>query len=357
MMAGFSLCYLYDPDPSHKSSCLDALHSTINNLWTPLEINNTWQTPNPDNLSYASADGSVYVTVTDGSRNITLHGSTWSAGTFQNSQPYDEWVWFCDHCWYRGVFAFNGVSPVRQNSDLGDTAAYQVSFVTDSTHAVLTSPYNSNGQCPFGCNKSMEIGVIVGLGTQPYMQAMLAGVFGTYVHQALVAAGPNYRDDLNMVRKFVADTLIFLQTSYDATGKGMFGGMNYVSCMGPYQYSNEFCAPGTSLSGEAMRGFAAGYALFPSAASKEIGNNIYNSMWGKPGFSSPVTPNAPCTPYTGKLLSACYLIDADDSSQGGYMLTVGDPRTNKWFGFFNGYGFGSAWPAVISRTPPNWKQR
>lgn len=356
MMAGFSLCYLYDPNAGDKAMCIDALHSTINNLWAPLEINNTWQTINPDSLAFASGDNSVSVTVTDGSRDITLHGSTWSAANFSGSQPYDEWVWFCDRCWHEGWFGFNGASPARQNSDLGDTVAYQLSYVLDGARALLSKPYDSGGRCPFGCNKSMSIGQLSGMGTQPYMQGMLAGVFATYVYQALTAAGDNYAGDLALVKRFVSDSLTFLQSSYDPAGQGMFGAMNYLSCTGASQYAG-VCGPGLSLSGEAMRGFSAGYAMFPTTANRLAGNVIYNSMWAKPAYSAPLALNPSCSTYLGSVLGNCYMLDADDSSVGGYMLTTGDYRTNKWFGFFNGYGFGASWPAVIARVPANWKQR
>jgi len=354
MLSAFGLCALYDPNGTDRATCLDAIHQTITHIWTPLKVGNTWPQMQvaPGRPVIGAQDGSVYVTVTDGSPNITAHGAAWAEINFSDNTPFDLWVWFCNDCWGYGQFGLNGHSAVSKNSDIGgDAKAYRILSITDSTHAVLADPLNptvaknyqsDDNSCASGCNKTMEVSSIVGFGQLPYMHGMLVGTFGTYVYQALLAAGPTYAADLTAVRKFVADGVTYLQGALDPLGAGMWGSMDYLSCAGSYQYSNSHCAPGTIVQGEAMRGYSAGYALAPTAANKAAADAAYNSLWAKPGFTTPLGFNGACM-YNTTPLDHCYLLSAED---GDFMLTPGASTDNKWYAFYWGYGFGAAWPAV-----------
>lgn len=334
MTAGLALCALYDGDSTYRSDCSNHLSAVLNLLWKPLEINNTWQFTNPDAL-FTEANGNVYVNVVDGSPDITLTGWTWSADTFSNDTgAYKQYLWFINDPKNNNLFSSG---PTRQNSDVGDTTAYRVSVVTDPTHAVLTTPYNS-GSCPppDGCNKGLAVSHIAGFGTLPYMNGLAIGAFGTYVYEAVKAS--NVQADIDLVLQMVRDGTKYLSTvAYDATGGGlgtqggMFGAREFMNCELSRPDNDPYCASGIPVIGEATRAYSAGYLLTKDPTIATVMDTMYQRMWCKPGWPCPF-PNT-----TGS-----YMSDIDD---GNYMLTTGS-LTNKWLGFFFGYGFTSSWPAA-----------
>ncbi len=90
------------------------------------------------------------------------------------------------------------------------------------------------------------------------------------------------------------------------------------------------------VAGEALRAFSAAYLLTGDPAVRDAGDRMYHALWGKPGYDAPYPTD-----------STTYLQDIDDPGQpGSYMFWPEDPTTNKWLGFFFGYGFGSGWPAA-----------
>ena len=354
MMAGFGLCYLYSPDGPTRSTCLNDIDQSLNHIFIPGEVGNTWNvaTVQPEGPRCSGCDaegvignaaGTVYVTVTDGSTTITIHGSTWSQANFSETTPYDMPIWFCTNCWGHGQFGLNGTTLVKQISDLGgDSVAYVVTSAT-STTATLATPYDS-GACPTGCNKTAEIAATAGMGVLPYMHGMFVGSLATYVLQALVAAGSSYAADLAAVKRMVADGLVFLQSAFDPSGTGMYGAQNFQGCAAILNPNH--CAAGNVPAGEAMRGYAAGYAINPTSPNKTAGDAVYNTFWAKSvgGWGTPVGLNGPCPSplQCTSCATHCYLFaanDTDDSDSGGFMLSAG-AIYNKWFGFYWGYGFG-----------------
>jgi hypothetical protein len=331
MTAGFGLCALFDTSSVYRSNCMSYLSAEINQIWSALQVNGTWQFTNPD-VQFTASDGSVYVTVTDGSPNITITGASWSAGTFSNDQgPFKQYLWFIKDSKNNSQY---GSGPTRQNSDIGDSLAYQVASVIDGNHAVLTRPYQS-GSCATGCRKGLIVSHIAGFGTIPYMNGLSLGALGTYAYQAIKSAGSSA--DLSTLQNVIAQGVTYLAgAAYDASGGslgaagGMFGGRGYLNCE-PQPNSDPYCASGVPVLGEAIRGFSAGYLITGDPAIKSAMDAMYQRMWCKPGFACPF-PNP----------AGVYMSDLDD---GNYMLTTG-PLTNKWFGFFGGYGFASSWPAA-----------
>ncbi|HKD08436.1 MAG TPA: hypothetical protein VKB79_21225 [Bryobacteraceae bacterium] len=331
MTAGFGLCALFDTSSVYRSNCMTYLSAEINQIWSALQINGTWQFTNPD-VQFTASDGSVYATVTDGSPNITITGASWNAGTFSNDQgSLKQYLWFIKDPTNNNQY---GSGPTRQNSDIGDALAYQVASVVDGNHAVLTRPYQS-GSCANGCRKGLVVSHIAGFGTLPFMNGLSIGALGTYAYQAIKAAGS--AADLSTLQNVITQGVTYLaSTAYDPNGGslgiagGMFGARGYLNCE-PQPNSDPFCASGVPVLGEAVRGFSAGYLITGDPAIKSAMDGMYQRMWCKPGFSCPFSNPA-----------GVYMSDLDD---GNYMLTSG-PLTNKWFGFFGGYGFASSWPAA-----------
>jgi hypothetical protein len=331
MTAGFALCALFDTSSVYRSNCMTYLSAEVNQIWSALQINGTWQFTNPD-TQFTASDGSVYATVTDGSSNITMTGASWSVGTFSNDQgSLRQYLWFINDPTNNNQY---GSGPTRQNSDIGDAVAYQVASVIDGNNAVLTRPYQS-GSCASGCRKGLIVSHIAGFGTLPFMNGLSIGALGTYAYQAIKSAGSSA--DLSTVQNVITQAVPYLaSTAYDPNGGslgtagGMFGARGYLNCE-PLPNGDPYCASGVPVLGEAVRGFSAGYLITGDPAIKSAMDGMYQRMWCKPGFTCPF-PNP----------AGVYMADLDD---GNYMLTSG-PLTNKWFGFFGGYGFASSWPAA-----------
>ncbi len=343
MTGGLALCSMYDTDPAYRASCLNNLQQAVTKGWQALMVDGTWPTFEPD-AYFSNQDGTVSVNVVDGSPNITLNnpnhevpsGDTcgqglWCSSLFANGMgAYRQGVWFVNDS--KNTQTIGGLT----DGSIGDTQMYNVQSVTDPTHAVLTTPYNS-GSCPGpgGCNKGMEVSHVVGFGTIPYMQGLAVGALGGYVYPALVAAGDT--TDANVVKNLVAAGATWLATTgVDPSTGGLWGSRGFLNCE-PNPADDIYCSSGLTLLGETQRAFAVDYVLNPSQTVQSAGDKIYQAMWAKPGYTSPIGP------------STSYLVDIDDTANGGYEI-VNSATSNKWLGYFFGYGFGSAWPAVRPST-------
>lgn len=344
--AGLALCMLFDPDDTYsKGICPTALSTTIRTLWAPLETQDGAWTNTEVDVGLLASDGSISVTVVDGSPNITLTNqynvslgsycainTGWCPEMFSNSGTLmDRWLWFITNP--RNVNLSGNSSAA-----VGDTTVYKVSSVVDGTHAVLSKPY-SDSKCPApnGCKKGLVASHIAGFGTQPFMLGLAIGVFADYVYKALVYQ--NMLDDAATVRQFVVDGAKWLSTTgYDPKSGGLWGARGFLNCE-PDPSVDPYCQSGAVLNGEAMRGYSAAYLLTGDPAIKAAGDRLYQRQWCKPGWSCPL-------PADGS-----YLQEIDDPP-GGYMIN-NSALSNKWFGFFFGYGFGAAWPAArISGVAP-----
>jgi hypothetical protein len=333
--SGLSLCAHYDPDPTYRANCGAAVNNLIDNLWGPLEVDGHWRATA---ITRFFAGSGVSVHVVDGSPQITLNGSaTWSESDFSHDHSFDRWAWFINDPNNVGLAG-------KQNSDVGDTVAYRVLGLTDATHAVLTSNYNS-GACPApdGCNKGMALTVQPGFGTSPFMLGLAMGGMGTYVYDYYASIGDTVH--ANRVKRFVADGVNWLSsTGFDMSNTALYQGRDFLSCE-PNPGASQYCwATGArSLAGEAMLAFSADYMLNQSSLTFDTMERLYQGIFAKPGYSAPYT------------LDGTYLVDIDDPGVPGAYMLSNSAQSNKWLGFFFGYGGATAWPLAriggVDRTP------
>ena len=327
LTAGYALCSQYHPDPTKRTQCRGWLKDYVNLFWTPLQISASKEWRNT-NFANALFHGSSFVTVANGSTNITLTGATWSDDTFYNQ-------FFAGSNKLARLFFFNNYSnidvPGKTNADLGgDSVFYTIATVTSPTTAQLTAPYAGTSG-----NKGLGVGHFAGFGTQPFMLGLVGGVFGTYAYDALIASGDTA--EAVKVRQFAIDAASWLTTTgFDSTNHSLYSGRAFINCE-PNGGGDPACASGAALNGEAQRTFTAAYLLAGDDKVKIKGDDIYTRLWCKP------TGGWSCgTPGFGT-----YLNDIDTiSGSGGYMIDVNSAVTNKWFGFYFGYGFGAGWPAA-----------
>jgi hypothetical protein len=393
MLGGLALCALYDADSTYKdTTCPNALSSAINNVWKPLQLTSGAKNWPETNLlkNYMAYDGTNYVTVTDGSPNITMHGSTtfvvddfftdyvgngpplvttngtavtysggdlfdanwihqipaplWvklngafyqvasinsttsltliSSAGIQSSPvsmiPLNRWLWFIDD-------PRNVDLPGNKNSDVGDSAIYKIASITDPTHAVLATPYTSGG-CPRGCNKGLTTSHVPGFGDFPYMTGMSMGTLAQFVYPALVAHGDT--TTAAIVKQMVRDGVAYLQASaYDPSNKSVFASTQFLNCRNGLPYDE--CAGTLVFNGEAINAFTQGFLLTGDSSMKDSADVLIQAMWCKPtgGWTCPFAP------------SGTYMPDINGNGvDGGYMINP-NPASNKWLGFFFGYGF------------------
>jgi hypothetical protein len=325
LTAAYALAARYHPDGSTRTQYRNILKQYINQFWAPLQLpSGEWRNTSVQNALYA---GSSYVTVNNGSNIITLTGSTWSAGIFCvgncGADAYKAGVWFFS--------ARNSTEmPGKTNADIGgDTTFYRVTNVTSPTTATLDRPYaGSSG------NKGAIVSSIVGFGTQPFMMALTAGVFGTYVYDTLQFYGDT--EEANKARQFTIDGVKWLATepAYNPSGRYIYGASTFLNCVG--NPSSLGCEGDSVLNGEGTRGLAAAYLFTRSDLTRSHGDDMYSAVWCKP------TGGWKCA-EPGFIGNYGFYIDDPPT---GFMLNRTSPLTNKWFGFFFGYGFSSSWPAA-----------
>jgi len=317
--AALALCAQYDADPGYRATCRVALKETINNLWVPLQVlgpdgQTHWRNTTPVYGTIGNADGSTYVTTTKGSANIVLHGATWT------SYIFSEKIWF-----------FN--NPADQNvsgnsNEVGDNTFYTATFV-DATHATLDRLYegNSGNHGMLGCN-------FAGFGNEPFMQGIWGGQAGSVVYDALIATGDT--TEANIVKQFsIGSAKWLINNATDASKHALYYAVEFLNC-DPPGANPSLCGAGPAVNGEALKNFTVAYLHSGDPAIKAAADSFYSRMWCKPkgGWTC------------GAAGYADYMWDIDNEpGSGGYMLMPNDPLSNKWFGFFFGYGAGAGWPA------------
>ncbi len=255
-------------------------------------------------------------------------------------------MWFCTACFYSNLFGWSATNLATDVADIGgDTVAYLMASVTDETHAVLATPY-SDPACVSGCNKTMEAARTAGVGSIDYMGAMMAGVLASWVYQSFVLAG----DTVNAAatKALVQDFGLGIPSAFKNDAGDMWGATLFAGCV---LYPNsDNCLGSNIISGEYLKAMSAIYTLAPTPEIKTTGDNGYTYLWGRPDWTRPagIPLNGACPPFTN-----CFLWEATDNSEGvgGFMLSPG-AGTNKWFGYYWGYGFGLSWPAVRELSPP-----
>jgi hypothetical protein len=322
MIAGTALCAEFEPDAGRKATCLNNLKNMVDKIWAPLQV------PGNENGNWRNTTGRFFgnVTVTNGSTQIKLNGGeTWSPSMFSVDdfgipQPNLE----------NGLWFFSGAIRGYESTTSGDGVYYKVTSVVDNTTAILDRPYEGTSG-----NKGLILSGLAGLGTQPFILGLVGGVFGHYVYDAFESNGLTAY--ANQVKDFSVKSGRWLATKgFDSNTKGLWYGRDYLTCE-PNPAASPVCgAASLVLAGEAMRAFTTGYLLTEEETLKTNADAFYQALWCKPtgGWTCPLTSD-------GTFLNA---ID-DPGQPGAYMITQNN-ASNKWFGFFFGYGFASGWPAA-----------
>ena len=286
------LAALLDPDPTSRAAWKTDVTNVIDKLWAPnvLAAGN-WTNPSYGFASWNGSSGTV--TVTKGSTTVIGNGTQWNSS------------------WFSG----NAVWTANNNLTDGDAVAYTATVVSP-TELTLNTPYEG----PTQTGRGWESNNLVGFGTQPYQ----LGETGTAFRYAYLATNDS------RLPQYLAGIADWFQTEgYRPDARGLWYGRIFPNCE-PISSTNEWCSGGDAeqsryLAGQIVVALTEAYVLAPSSTLGSFGDNIYSAMFG--GAGGP-------------------------GSDGTY---VTDIATNGWamqtdlakdFGFFYGYGFGSAWPAV-----------
>jgi hypothetical protein len=177
----------------------------------------------------------------------------------------------------------------------------------------------------------MVVSIYAGFGNQPYELGLALSGMARFVYPALV--GHQLTAEADTVHSFVVDGAKWLANNAIAPGNGgVYGGRKFLNCEPTQNYA--FCQPALSQAGEAMSVFAPAYLMSQDDTIRTAADGLFQSLWAKPGFAAPVPP------------SGTYLCDIDPQCPGGGYMLTSTPASNKWFGFFFGYGFAASWPAV-----------
>ncbi len=284
-----------------------------------------WRWISPQNANYA---GSSYVNVINNNTNITLVGATWSAGTFCNGNfnPCD----YQTRAWFFSDYS-KPEMPGKQNSDLGgESVFYRVTNVTSPTTATLDRPYEGTTG-----SKGMEVSSIVGFGNQPFMQSLATGVIATSARDAMLFHGDTTEAALALSMATLSASWLAGPEAYKSSERYLYGASKFLNCVAEPDMNG--CAGGSVVNGEGIKGQAAVYLAAPTAPLLAQGDALYHAIWCKPtgGFTCPFASYGTYGDY----------ID-NPGVPNAFMINPRDPLTNKWFGFFFGYGFVWWWPAA-----------
>jgi hypothetical protein len=314
--AAMALCSQYDTDSGWQATCRTTLKGIVNSIWTPLQV------PVSLNWRQAQAANQVWgpVTVTNGSTNVVLGSGTWGNTLFAT-----YWVWFTPTATVTGY----------TTSAVGDSVYYTCTWV-DSTHCTLDRNYEGTTSS----SKYAWVSTLAAFGTQPFMLGIWGRQAGTLVYDSLVASGDT--TEANIVKQFSIDTANWLiDSATDNTNHWIEYGVEYLNCSPP-STDPTHCGGSEVLNGEVMGNYVAAYkhSDYADTTIKDAADALFTRMWCKP------TGGWTCaTAGYGTYMSAI----EDDPT--GYMLAPNDPLSNKWFGFFFGYGAGTNWPVTRLGTP------
>ena len=291
-----------------------------------------WAT-NPLSPLWVNINGTSYQVsaITNTSTTLTL---TTSAGT-QTNVPMtlmDMWLWFYND---KTDIYIGGNSA----SAVGDSTAYRVKTWTDSTHLVLDRNYEgTSGQ------KGLSIARYSGFGNQPFIVGLAAGTLAHFVYPALMATG--HYTQATAVKTALVDVMAFMSNT--GAGGALYGSTsNYYYATGYINCTNgdaaDECESGQGLGGEAMQAYSFSYLNTGYAAEKTAGDAVTNGQW---------CPNVGSWVCAGFSYPGQYLTAMNDNN---YMINPYDVTSNKWVGFFFGYGAGANWSAArIAGDPSNF---
>lgn len=279
---------------------------------------------NPLAPLYVRINGVSYqvAEITNPSTTLTL---TTSAGTQTNvpMTPMDMWLWFFND-------KTNVFFPGNSAAAIGDSTAYRVKTWTDSTHLELDRNYEgTTGQ------HGLSIARYSGMGNQPFIVGLAAGTLAHFVYPALLATG--HTTQAANVRAALVDVMAFMSNT--GAGGALYGSTsNYYYATGFFNCNNgaalDECAAGLGLGGEAVHAYALAYPLLGDPAIRAAGDAVVNGMW------CPPTGGWSCA---GFVYPGQYLTGITDNE---YMINKYDTTSNKWVGFYFGYGFGASWSAA-----------
>ena len=294
-------------DPSQSSTFTSNTQNALNIFWGPTrQSGGNWV-----NLSngYASPwNGN------DGLVNV-VNGSTTVTCVPPNGQP---------SCFTTAMFSGNDFwTTTANNPTVGDPISYTPTYV-DGTHLMISPAY----QGATATGRGWELNNLVGVGTQPFMLGVLGSAFRLSYLDTNDSRLPTW---IGGIEQWISTT------GFDTSTRGLWYGRVFPDCE-PNPAADGNCVGGDTeqtryLSGEADNAISAAYELNPTSAIQSFGDNLYGAMFGGPTGG----PDADSTFIT-------------DISNGGW---AEETEYAKDFGFFYGWGNGSAWPAARLVTPNN----
>jgi hypothetical protein len=311
-----ALCAAYDPDTAHAAACRADLNQSIVTTWKPQRhpdgfwqglagtvssMRNTWDI-------VPQAGGTV--TVTPGSKVVTLTGGVWSSSMFPTR-----------------FFSVGNFLDVATR----DSAYYNATYV-DAQHIQLDRPY-TDACAPLCSGRQWVIGQSwVGFGVQPFM----LGIAGQFFNQSYLALGMDnqYADTAALAKSYVVDIANWLvKYGVEPGMRGLWYAVGFGSCDGPNP-KDPSCDGGLNSGGgivqvrelnpEVLGTLAIAYTYSPTSTLRVGIDDLFSAVYAK----YPADPG-----YDG-----IYAADMD-----GFNLA----RANaKWLGFYWGMGRNAAWPSA-----------
>ncbi len=335
-----ALCASFDS--SYDSKCLAGLRTAADQTLTPLHKawNGLYHYIVAQGASFPSAGGwgfGVKYKVVDGSTAVTLATGSTPAGLKCGSGNYS-----CEGTFYI-IFGNFGTDTPPDNSAF-DARGYSYSVTNEAT-LTLTEPYDSGGVCPApaGCLKGFEVHEKLGYGVISYMA-------GAYAHGADMAAQAfsNAGDTIyaDKYTGYMSDAVDYIQNAgYSPDFKGTYSTRYYINCEpigSDVPAGSRGLCVGEALAArqnnaELIPGLARAYARTKNPDLKNFIDTLYSATFAKPGYGKP--PVSPDGNYEVYLNDGGYMIATTNGVLSNY-------ETNKWFGYFFGYGNASGWPAI-----------
>ena len=294
-------------DPSQSSTFTSNTQNALTLFWGPTrQSGGNWV-----NLSngYASPwngnDG--LVNVVNGSTTVTCVPASGQSSCFTTAMFSGNDFW----------------TTTANNPTVGDPISYAPTYV-DGTHLTISPAY----QGATATGRGWELNNLVGVGTQPFMLGVLGSAFRLSYLDTNDSRLPTW---IGGIEQWLSTT------GFNSSTRGLWYGRVFPDCE-PNPAADGNCVGGDTeqtryLSGEADNAISAAYELNPTSAIQSFGDNLYGAMFGGPTGG----PDADSTFIT-------------DISDGGWAEQT---EYAKDFGFFYGWGNGSAWPAARLMAPNN----
>lgn len=249
-------------------------------------------------------------------------GQTFPGYTVMNNSTVVTGAWLPSYCGYQP--SANYTQWVRFQ---GENYGYRCTYVSP-TEAALSEPYRGSTG-----TKGIQIGNLVGLGSQPFVQGLVANIVAFAGQVGATGASSQLAGAMDWIST----------TGYYAPYEGLYYGRGFAGCevnngggsgapaSVPECLGTDGAFANRIFAGEALGAWARAYPVTQNPAHRDTGDRLYTVNFGFPGFSLPAGVTNP---------NGYYNTEAVD---GGSTVTT---YKAKDYGFFWGMGLSGGWPAV-----------